>query len=266
MKRLFLANFIGCLLLLASCISLEESALPETDTIGAYHRARASMLTEKKINSDVLWVLAQIQSNEPDNGIEIFIATGKKGTRNPHYLPGVFPSEPKIDLPEHTGQGIECYITYVTAPFGQPRDMALYHLANFIAGENSGYVLTHQFLALVFAEQAGLPISKEMRMRKDELHKKIVDEQLQTDSIDCMDLYMERVALILCYGNKKGVDKKRVDPWIQTIIDTQLPDGSWPLSKTTLCYDGATTFLSSPRSHTTALAMLALHSYINLDW
>jgi hypothetical protein len=105
-----------------------------------------------------------------------------------------------------------------------------------------------------------------MFLRKDELWVKIYNEQLHIGSVDSIDLYMERVALVLLYGRKERVDMESVDQRIQTIIDMQLPDGSWPLSKTKIYYDGGATTLSSPRSHTTALALMALHAYINNSW
>ena len=48
----------------------------------------------------------------------------------------------------------------------------------------------------------------------------------------------------------------------KTMLDLQLDDGSWPLSKTRISYDGASTVVSPPRSHTTVLAMMALDSYL----
>jgi hypothetical protein len=73
---------------------------------------------------------------------------------------------------------------------------------------------------------------------------------------------MERTAIVFAYGNPEDIDQSTADQWIEQIVDLQLDDGSWPLSKTRISYDGASTEVSSPRSHTTALAMMAMHAYM----
>jgi len=233
--------------------------LKRAGVVFAYERARVSMLAEGEVYSDVLWGLTQLQKKDAE--LESFIDDAKKDVYQPFYIPGVFPTLPRVDLPEDPGEGINRFFNYVKVPFGKPEERAMSHLANFIAEECSGYILTHQFFCMVWAEQAGLPVTDEMFDRRQQLWKRIYDEQRRMEAVDSSDLYMERVAIVLMYGQKKKVDEKIVDQWIGTIIDMQLPDGSWPLSKTPIHYDGGTTMLSSPRSHTTVLAMMALDAY-----
>jgi hypothetical protein len=229
----------------------------------ALDRARTSMLSEKKVAVDVLWVLAQIQYKQHDAAIAGFIQDMKGHVPNPSYLPGVFPNSPKVDLPDSLPQGTRRFLTNLQAPCGEPQKKALRYLKQFISEENtSGYILTHQLIVLLLAEQAEFSISPEMKDIKRHLLEKIYREQTQMTAVDCVDLYMERVALLLFFGNKQDLDRQATDSWIHTIAEMQLPDGSWPRSKGELSYDGEKTSISSPRPHTTALAMLALQAYL----
>lgn len=221
------------------------------------------MLSEKKVAVDVLWVLTQLQSKQHDPTIERFIQSRKARTPNPSYLPGVFPDSPKIPLSEEVPSGTRRFITYLQAPLGKPQETARRHLKRFVSEEADGYVLTHQLIVLLLAEQAELPLSPEREETKRLLLEKIYREQAKIKSVDCIDLYMERIALLLFYGNKQNLDPQAIDNWIRTLLEMQRPDGSWPHSKTSFPYDGENVTLSSPRSHTTVLAMMALQAYLN---
>ncbi len=210
---------------------------------------------------DVLWVLHQFADS--DTELKTFVDHSKSAVHAPHYVPGVFSDLPRVDLPEHPDRGIKKFVFYVQAAFGLPRERALSWLQDFIATEEGGYILTHQFLSLIWAEQAGFPLAEQMRFRKQELWQSVYEEQCFVGRVDSIDLYMERVAIVLMYGHPEDIDQNDVDKWIAQIVDLQLDDGSWPLSKTRISYDGASTEVSSPRSHTTALAMMALDAYIH---
>lgn len=227
----------------------------------SYERAKESMLLEESVNSDVLWGLMQL--NKKGSALDAFIEKSKSTVYHRFYIPCVFPELPRIELSEDLGRGIKRFFNNVKVPFGGPEKLAESQLRNFIDEECSGYIRTHQFLCLVWAEQGGLSVTEAMRGRRQQLLDNIYEEQCGVDKVDSVDLYMERVALILMYGPDDKVDSDIVDQWIDTIIDMQLADGSWPLSKTLIEYDGASTLLSSPRSHTTVLAMMALDSYIH---
>lgn len=229
-----------------------------------YERARESLLAEKMVQADVLWVLTQLSKKDAE--IESFIERMKNNVYKPFYVPGVFPMLPRVDLPEDPGRGTSRYATYVKAPFGQPEELALKYISDYIADECSGYPLTHQFMCLIWAEQTGLPLTDSMKERREQLWDKIYMEQCGMEEVDSLDLFIERVAIILKYASKQKVDCNKVHLWITTIQQLQLGDGSWPLSKTILYYDGGSSMLSSPRSHTTALAMMALDTYIFRGW
>ncbi len=228
--------------------------------MAAYDRARTSMLREKRVHVDVLWVLYQFADSDAE--LKAFIEESKKSILAPYFIPGVFSDLPRMELPEHPDRGIRKFILYLQAAFSQPQDRALSWLQKFIASEEEGYILTHQFLGLIWAEQANLPLTEEMLVRKQELWHCIYEEQCSVAGVNSIDLYMERIAMVLMYGYPEGVDRRVVDRWMAQIVDLQLDDGSWPLSKTRISYDEAFTVVSSPRSHTTALAMMALNAYI----
>jgi len=262
MKNLVILIVLSALLLNSGCIPDNQSGSLNQQAAAALDRARTSLLAEKKVAVDVLWALTQIQNKQQDTAIDRFIQDMKKHIRNPTYLPGVFPDRPKVTLPDSIQPGIRRFITYLSVPCGQPQETALRHLQQYISEDASGYILTHQLIVLLLSKQAELPIPPEMEKTKRRLLRKIYHEQLNLSTVDCVDLYMERVALILFFGNKKEIDLQAIETWIHTIIEMQLPDGSWPLSKSILAYDGATTSVSSPRSHTTVLAVMALQAHL----
>lgn len=260
MKRLFLLPFISCLLLAFDCRAGTEGYIKRNELMTSYEKARASILSEASVMPDVLWGLAQIKRHKPDRALDAFIAEQKRRMENQHYLPGVFTTAPRIPLPVDPGEGISRFFNYVKAPFGAPEERALTFIQQYIADDQDGYILTHQFLCLVWAEQAGLPVSESMLLRKEQLLQRIYDEQRAVPDVDSLDLYMERVALLLMYEEAGRLDVRLVHRWLRTILDLQLADGSWPLSKTRIEYDGASTMLTSPRSHTTVLGMMVLHT------
>ncbi|MEE9358732.1 MAG: hypothetical protein V3U62_10800 [Sedimenticolaceae bacterium] len=224
------------------------------------------MLAEEKVGRDVLWLMVQLSNDEPDAEISEFVDQRKRLIGSPHYVPGVYPNAPRIKLSKYTPAGFGRYIFYVSSAFGEPPELVQYHLENFIAEDNEEYVLTHQYFMLILAEQAGLELSADMIERKDELWENVYREQVQVKGVDCIDLYLERMMLILCYGERNRVERGKVEEWIQTAVDLQLSDGSWPLSKTTIHYQDSFAYSSFPRSHTTALGMLALNAYFNFEW
>lgn len=283
MKRLTTFAFLTSLLLHCGCNSGDSSqsgaplalsiadgtpaknkcTVPKSKVANALTLAKASLLTEKKVAADVLWATIQIQKEKQDSKLEHFVKSQKAQIRNPTYLPEVFPSREKVSLPKSPKPGIRRFLTYLDAPCGQPEKTALSHLNSFIFKKNTtGYILTHQFIVLLLAEQAGLPISQNWRLRKKKILEEVYAEQMRASSVDCIDLYIERVAFLLFFGDQNKIERDHADLWIKTIINMQLQDGSWPLSKSSLSYEGETTNVSSPRSHTTVLAIMALQAYL----
>jgi len=245
------------------CISSNQSDPLKQKAALAFSRAQTSLLAEKKVAIDVLWVLTQIQNQRHSDAAEQFIESMKEHIKNPSYLPCVFPNHPKVTLPESPQPGIRQFLTYLDTPRGKPEKVALRNLKQFINEDADGYILTHQLIVLLLAEQAELPLSKEIIETKHYLIDKIYREQKNMKTMDCIDLYMERLALVLFFGNRKDIDQQTINAWISTALTAQLPDGSWPVSKSTISYNGEKISISSPRSHTTALAMMALQAYLN---
>ena len=230
----------------------------------ALAKARKSMLAEEQVYMDVLWVITQFVGDDPE--LLTFIKEKKSSAVNPSYVPGVFPEKSRIELPKHPGIGTKKLFTYVQAAFGQPEERAVAFIQDYIAADAAGYALTHQFLSLIWAEQGGLSLSNQMLQRKEELWRKIYNEQCAVEEVDSTDLYMERVAIVLVYGRQEDVSLSRISEWIHRIIALQLEDGSWPPAKTRVYFDGASTVINSPRPHTTALAMMALDGYLSVGW
>ncbi len=144
------------------------------------------------------------------------------------------------------------------APFGKPRERAISYINDFLATKESGYILTHQFYVLEWAEQTGLELPKQLTDKKPNILKQILREQLKSKSFS--DLYAERAATLLRFGKPKAKDAAK---WIDTIVNAQLKDGNWPVYSTLLTYDGQSAIVTPPASHTAVLSLLALRVYIN---
>jgi len=226
--------------------------------IKAYDSALAAIMREPVLGGDVIWILKEILKLTPDEVLEQFINDKMTSVERHSCLRLIDPNAPYVDLPENIPSGIARFSNYLRAPFGRPRERAISFIKDFLATEESGYILTHQFIVLEWAEQTGLELPKQLRDRRLNILEHILQEQLLDDSY--FDLYAERAAILLRYAKP---DAKYVAKWIDVIINAQLENGNWPSSPGGLTYDGQSAVITPPVSHTTALSLLALRVYIN---
>ena len=108
--------------------------------------------------------------------------------------------------------------------------MAFIH--DFMTLNTAGYILTHQFLLLQWAEQIGFELPEHLIIVRHERLERILQEQLRNNSFS--DLYAERVALLLHFGYQ---DPAHAAKWVKTIVNAQLQNGSWGNYSDTIAFD-----------------------------
>ncbi len=225
----------------------------------AYDRAKESLLRESRVEVDVVWLLQDILRMEPDRKLQQRVDAQLEQFAGHPYLLMVKPDAARIQLPSDPGRGIDRYFVYIQSAFGFPEDRAVRYVDDFVSKRERGYVLTHQLASLLWAEQTGLQLPESVWRRKAELMDQIYAEQIEQGHRVCVDLYAERVALLLRYGSPS---REEAFDWIGKLVVSQREDGTWPDSNPLLEYDGQKATSKIPPSHTTALAMLALKCYI----
>ncbi len=205
-----------------------------------------------------VWVLQEICKLAPDKALQQLVNDSVAKFIGDPFLRLIDPNAPRVDLPADPGTGLTRFYNYMLAPFGTHRDRAVSFVNDFLATDESGYVLTHQFLVREWAEQIGFELSDQLVTKKQEILGRILQEQLTDNSFS--DLYAERVAILLRFGDPKPSDAAQ---WVQTIVNAQLQDGSWGLYSEKVTFDGESTTGEPGVSHTVALALLSLRVYLD---
>ena len=230
----------------------------KADVTRAYQAGLAAIMRESKLNPDTIWGLNQIVQMAPDDRLQKFIEEKTAILPKQPGFCAIISDAPRAALPEIRATGFAKYVQSLQAPFGTPTERAISFLEDFLSTQESSYVLTHQFLVLVWAEQMGLELPKQLTDRKEDLLKQILREQQKDHSFS--DLYAERTALLLHYDKPSARD---VEKWIDTILAAQLKDGRWWTYPALIDYDGETTLLKPLQQHSTVLSLWALQSYLH---
>jgi len=224
----------------------------------AYAAGLAAIL-QKPVSSLVdTWTLQEIYRLAPDKALQECIKDNAANHVDDPFLQLIDPRAPRVELPVDPGTGLNRFCSYMLAPFGTPRERALSFIHDFMAINASGYILTHQFLLLEWAEQIGFELPEHLVTKRQEILERILLEQLTSNSFS--DLYAERVAILLHFGDQYPVNAAK---WVKTIVGAQLQDGSWGTYSETITFDGQSVAGEPGVSHINALALLSLRTYLD---
>jgi hypothetical protein len=247
---------------LGGCSS-ERYQRPDTEqqkaVMQAYTSGLDALMQEPILNPDVIWVLIQVEKISPNETLRQFIEEKVATVPDHPALCAIIPDAPRVELPKQLPSGFDRYRECLLAPFGVPPERAISFIKAFLSTDERGYVLTHQFIVLIWAEQMGLELSDRLSGKKNDLLKRIYIEQREDAFFS--DLYAERAALLLYYGKPKTKDAVK---WIDTIINAQLSDGIWESGPNLIDYDGQAVSLSLPKQHTTVLSLWAIRAFLSL--
>lgn len=253
-------SLIALCLSLACTQSLEQRAAKSmvsgTDALAEMYRKD---LGEKRaFQSGTLWNLIKLTEYTGDDRYAgwvrdmIGFAVRDPGVRL------VDSSQPQPALPVDPGRGLLRFTNYVLAPVGRPAFIARRFIEQFISEAGEGYVLTHQILVVQWAREQGLKLPASAEDRTQQLLEAL--EREQDANAKFSDLYAERAAILIMYGNPAP---EKVAGWIDLVVNAQRDDGSWGTSSQTIVYDGRQSFATNTEaSHTQSWALLALASYL----
>ena len=170
-----------------------------------------------------LWALRRVEALGAPTELSQWIDASAQLCDGATGVALVAPGAPRTLLPEDPGKGAMRIATYVRAPMGRPEDRARRYVAEFLAmRETRGYLLTHQLLVLLWADEMGLELPDDLQARREPLLARIAAEQEEAGRFD--DLFAERLAILLHTG---AVDAEAARPWIVQLLGAQGPDGAW---------------------------------------
>ena len=224
----------------------------------AYEAGLIAMMQEPISTVGDAWILQEIYRLAPDQALQQRINSTAETHELDPFLQLIDPCAPRIELPVSPGAGLSLFYDYMLAPFGTPRKRAVSLISDFMAIHSSGYILTHQFLLLQWAEQIGFELPEHIVLKKPHFLDRILEEQLENHPFS--DLYAERVAILLYFGHQ---DPSNAANWIQAIVNAQLQEGNWGLYCETVTFDGESVTGEPGVSHINALALLSLRTYLD---
>jgi hypothetical protein len=232
--------------------------VPRTMVEKAYTLGLAAILRQQVLTVGDIWLLQEMLKSAPNKALQQMVNDRAADLAGHPFERLINPNTPYVNLPEDPGVGLTRFYNYLLAPFGAPKKRAISFIDDFLSIDESGYVLTHQFIVLEWAEQTSLELPEQLGAKRQKLLNQILREQLEDKSFS--DLYMERVAILLYFGDP---DALAAAQWIKTIVNAQLPDGSWGLYVEHLSYDGQSITGKPGTSHTIVLALLSLRAYLD---
>ena len=227
----------------------------------ALERAKKAALKNTWWDPGSIWLLQQFLKFRPDPEIQK-LTEAWVGRFSHHELAFMInPKAERMELPQDPGRGIEKLFVYIKSPFGKPQKRAVKFITSYVSTKEYNYVLTHQLMTIVWADQTALKLPAKVVDRKQELLKQIATEQAADNGPS--DLYTERAVILLMYDKPSLSDAAL---WIKRIVKDQESDGSWSARSYTLEYDNEKITVGGPgkfaSQHSTALSMLTLGAFL----
>jgi len=220
--------------------------------------ARTSMLQESAPHVDVIWGIQRILRLHADPELQQWVDAKAPLLANDPFYPAIAPA-PLTPLPNDPGTGLVKFSNYVLASVGTPDSTTHDFLTAYFSTQEAGYVLTHQLLALGFAELVGRTLPTSLTDMRPQFLEQITTEHANDPIFS--DLYAERAAFLLVFAEPDPIE---VAGWIQIILDAQVADGDWGTLSWEATYDGETGEVTDNPRHTQFLAMVALTYYLDL--
>ncbi len=206
-------------------------------------------------NVGTAWFLQQLQTRSPDERLAALLARSVPALRADPSIRLIDPSAPPALLQADPPRGLLRFANYLLAPVGAPPQRAAEFVAALLAPDEQGYVLTHQLLVLIWAEQFGVAVPPDAPALRAHLLARIAAEQAAARQ-PCSDLNAERLAVLFTFGEPPAA---AAAGWLDALIACQDADGRWvDATPSQLTYDGQTTPAYHEWTHTTGLAVVAL--------
>jgi arylsulfatase len=224
----------------------------------SWDAARQAVLAAPRTEVDAVWFARLALERRPDPELESWVAGQIPLHEGEPYYPILVPTErSKQPLGEDPGRGIVRWTNYLLASVADPEPLAMRFLADYLALDTSGYILTHQLTALVWAEAMGRPVPEALRAKRARLLERIAAEQAADETFS--DLWVERAAFLSAFGEP---DRATLEGWVRKIVDNHLGGGDWGDGASELEFDGQALVAHHAREHLRGLAMVVLARYL----
>mgnify|MGYP000113436509 CR=1 FL=1 len=206
-------------------------------------------------NVGTAWFLQQLQARSPDARLAALLARSVPALRADPSIRLIDPSAPPAVLQADPPRGLLRFANYLLAPVGAPPQRAAAFVAALLAPDEQGYVLTHQLLVLIWAEQFGVAVPPDAPALRARLLARIAAEQAAARQ-PCSDLNAERLAVLYTFATPPPAEAAA---WLDALVACQQADGRWvDATPSQLTYDGQTVPAYHEWTHTTGLAVVAL--------
>lgn len=224
----------------------------------ALARGMAALLgTHQLFNVGTVWVAQRLARIDPGPQLSALIERSVAGLQADSTVHLIDPTAPAAALPADPGSGIMRFAHFVQAPIGEPATRAVDFLTQFLSSDETGYVLTHQLLALLWAADQGLALPGTLDAKEPHLLERLEAEQRALPAFN--DLFAERGAFLLAFGAPPRAEAKG---WVDTLVGAQQADGRWvDAARSVVSYDGQSAPAIHEWTHTTGLAVTALWFY-----
>ncbi len=224
----------------------------------SWEAARNAVLASPRTEVDAVWFTRLALEHRPDPELESWIAGQIPLHEGEPFYPILAPTErSKKPLGEDPGRGMVRWTNYLIASVADPEPLAMRYLADYLALDASGYILTHQLTALVWAEATGRRVPEALRAKRGRLLERIAAEQAADDLFS--DLWVERAAFLSAFGEP---DRATLESWVRKIVENHLGGGDWGDGASEIEFDGHALVAHHAREHLRGLAMVVLARYL----
>jgi hypothetical protein len=223
----------------------------------AFQRARGYIVAAPKLELDEIWVAQQAARLVADDEFAAQLEGKVSSQRESLYFRLLDPKAAPPALPDDASHGLARFFNNLMTPFAEPWERGLQWLRRFVGEDVSGYILTHQLLALEWALALDRTLPRDLDQQRPKLVAKIRSEQ-QADRGGYSDLYAERAFVLALFGQASVTELRE---WALVIAGAQQDDASWGNPPITYSYDGQSRTAQRPM-HAVVLCAAAMGAYL----
>jgi hypothetical protein len=194
----------------------------------ALTRARAWYLAQDEIGHGEILMMRHMLCARPDEVLAAHIEVHRRrqlGDRDRAKL--LDPSLPGYPLTGDMRKPQEGVYHFIVASFGDPEDLALDLLRQYLQQTHDGYELTHQLLAATWWEDVGRVLPDDLRNLRPPILERIRREHAAEEGI--LDLYAERAAVLTLFDERPCPPS--LPKWVDVMLEAHQEDGGWPVDR-----------------------------------
>ena len=223
-----------------------------------FEAARKTVLASAHTEIDAVWFVQIVLQEREDAELAAWVENQIPLHENEPFHPIIAAKGPsKSQLGPDPGHGIARWGNYLLASVANPEARAMRWLSDYLALDASGYILTHQLTALLWAEALNRPIPESLRAKRSHLLARIAAEESRDPGFS--DLWIERAALLTAFSKP---DVAMLTHWTDRIVEHHLGGGDFGDGASAIEFDGQVLVADQKREHLRGLAMIVLAKYL----